>query len=41
MGKSCTRWKKLDQIPYDIIGELVEKITPQGWIALYEKTLKR
>lgn len=41
MGKSCVRWKKLDQIPYDLIGELVEKITPQGWIALYEKTLKK
>lgn len=41
MGKSCTRWKKLDQIPYDLIGELVEKITPKQWIELYEKTLKR
>jgi hypothetical protein len=41
MGKSCIRWKKLDQIPYDLIGELVGKITPQEWIALYEKTLKR
>ncbi len=41
MGKSCTRWKKLDQIPYDLIGELVDKITPKEWIVLYEKTLKK
>lgn len=41
MGKSCIRWKKLDQIPYDLIGELVEKITPQEWIEGYEEKLKR
>jgi uncharacterized protein YdhG (YjbR/CyaY superfamily) len=41
MGKSCVRWKKLDQIPYELIGELVEKITPQEWIEGYEEKLKR
>lgn len=41
MGKSCTRWKKIDQIPYDLIGELAEKITPAKWIEIYEKKLKR
>lgn len=41
MGKSCIRWKKFDQIPYDLIGELVEKITPKQWVELYEKTLKK
>lgn len=41
MGKSCTRWKKLDQIPHELIGELVEKITPKEWIEIYEKTLKK
>jgi len=41
MGKSCVRFKKLDDIPYDLIGELLAKITPQQWIEMYEKMLKR
>ena len=41
MGKSCIRLKKMDQIPYELIGELASKITPQEWIATYEKQIKR
>jgi hypothetical protein len=41
MGKSCIRFKKIDQIPYALIGELVSKMTPQEWIAVYEKVLNR
>ncbi len=41
MGKSCVRFKKMDDIPYDLIGELVSKITPDQWIATYERVLKR
>jgi hypothetical protein len=41
MGKSCIRFKKIDQIPYELIGELVQKITMQQWIEFYEKELKR
>lgn len=41
MGKSCMRFKKIDQIPYTLIGELVTKLTPQEWITLYEAKLKR
>lgn len=41
MGKSCIRFKKPNDIPYHIIQELVTKITPQQWIATYEKVLKR
>ena len=37
MGKSCIRFKKLEEIPYKLIGELVQKMTPQDWIAMYEK----
>lgn len=39
MGKSCVRFKKLDDIPYKLIGELAEKITPQDWITAYESTI--
>lgn len=41
MGKSCIRLKKMDKIPYQLIGELASKITPDEWIARYEIMLKR
>jgi hypothetical protein len=41
MGKSCMRYKKSEDIPYDLIGELASKITPDEWIAIYEKNIKR
>ncbi|SHJ67080.1 DUF1801 domain-containing protein [Aquimarina spongiae] len=41
MGKSCIRFKKIDQIPMELIGELASKMTPQQWIDLYENNLKK
>ncbi|HUR66446.1 MAG TPA: DUF1801 domain-containing protein [Chitinophagaceae bacterium] len=41
MGKSCIRYKKPEDIPFELIGELASRITPDEWIALYEKNLKR
>jgi hypothetical protein len=41
MGKSCLRFKKPAEIPFKLIGKLVSKITPDEWIAVYEKNLKR
>lgn len=41
MGKSCIRFKKLEQIPYDLISNLSEKMTPQNWIDLYETKFKK
>lgn len=41
MGKSCIRFKKYEEIPYDLIGELIEKMTVDRWIALYEKNYKK
>lgn len=40
MGKSCVRYKKPDDIPLQLIGELVAKISPDEWIALYEKKFR-
>lgn len=37
MGKSCIRFKKMDKIPYDLIGELCSKMTAAQWIEVYEK----
>jgi len=39
-GKSCLRFKKPDDIPYELIGELASRITPKQWIAAYEKLYK-
>lgn len=41
MGKSCIRFKYLDDIPFALIGELCSKISVKDWIALYEATLKK
>jgi uncharacterized protein YdhG (YjbR/CyaY superfamily) len=40
MGKSCVRLKKIDQIPYDLLGQLVSKITVKEWISYYESAIK-
>jgi uncharacterized protein YdhG (YjbR/CyaY superfamily) len=41
MGKGCIRFKKPELIPYDLIGQLVSKMSPEQWIAVYEAGLKR
>ncbi len=41
MGKSCIRFKKMDDIPYELIGKLVQKMTPKQWIELYESNVKK
>lgn len=41
IGKSCVRFKKTEDIPIELIGALVSKITTNDWIAMYEKVLKK
>ncbi len=41
MGKSCVRFKKLDEIPYKLIGELMKKISVKDWIEKYEEAFKK
>jgi hypothetical protein len=41
MGKSCIRFKKWDLIPFDLIGELMQKMTVNEWIDLYENAFKK
>ena len=36
MGKSCIRFKKMNDIPFELIGELVKKMTVADWINQYE-----
>ena len=40
MGKSCVRFKKLDEIPYKLIGELMKKMSAKEWIEKYEEAFK-
>ncbi|MSR44253.1 MAG: DUF1801 domain-containing protein [Phycisphaerales bacterium] len=39
MGKSCTRWKKPQDVPVAVVGQLVKKMTVKQWIALYQAQL--
>jgi uncharacterized protein YdhG (YjbR/CyaY superfamily) len=41
MGKSCIRFKKPENIPFALIGELASKMTPQEWIVRYEKAFRK
>ena len=41
MGKSCVRLKKMDDIPFNLIGELMQKISVNDWISIYERNMKR
>ncbi len=41
MGKSCIRFKKPDDIPFKLIGELMKKMSTKDWIDLYEKNYKK
>ena len=41
MGKSCIRLKKSDQIPYELIAQLCQKITVDMWIERYESNKKK
>jgi uncharacterized protein YdhG (YjbR/CyaY superfamily) len=41
MGKGCIRFKKPEQIPFDLMGELVAKVSMADWIAFYEKNIKK
>lgn len=41
MGKSCIRFKKMDQVPLKLIGELVSKVSVKDWISLYEKNVRK
>jgi len=41
MGKSCIRFKKVDQIPLPLIAALVQKISVEEWIKCYETQFKK
>ncbi|MDO6516490.1 DUF1801 domain-containing protein [Zobellia uliginosa] len=40
MGKSCIRFKSMNDIPYDLVAELCKKMSVDDWTALYENALR-
>jgi hypothetical protein len=38
MGKCCVRFRKLDDLPLDVIGQLIARVPPEKYIAYYEAT---
>jgi len=36
MGKSCVRVKKLDDVPFDVLGKTIKKVTVKKFIGAYE-----
>ena len=41
MGKSCIRFKKPEDIPFELIAELVKKMSSEEWISLYENLYRK
>ena len=41
MGKSCVRFKRMDDIPVELIGELMGKMSTQEWVTTYERVYKK
>lgn len=41
MGKSCMRFKKVEDIPFELLGELSKKMTPEQWISIYESAFRK
>jgi hypothetical protein len=38
MGKSCIRLKKINDIPFALLGELMKRLSPQEWVDLYTRS---
>ncbi len=40
MGKSCIRFKKPEEIPFELLEELFSKMTADKWVTVYEAGIK-
>ncbi len=41
MGKSCVRFQKLDDLPLEIVGDAIARVTVNDHIAIYEAAIRR
>jgi hypothetical protein len=39
MGKVCIRFKKIEDVPLDVVGEAVKRMPVKKWIATYEANI--
>ncbi len=40
MGKSCLRLKRMNEIPYELIGEVCRVLTADEWVDIYKESRK-
>jgi uncharacterized protein YdhG (YjbR/CyaY superfamily) len=41
MGKSCIRFRKLEDVPLDLIGKVIASVPKKKWIAIYQASRTR
>ncbi len=41
MGKGCVRFKKMEQVPLKLIGELMKKVTVKDWVNMAESAFNK
>jgi len=41
MGKSCLRFRKLDDLPLDVMAQVISSVTPEKYIAVYEASRRK
>ena len=41
MGKSCIRFKNVEKIPFELIGELAKKMDTTQWVNLYKSLIRK
>lgn len=41
MGKSCVRFKKMEDIPMELLAEMSKKMTVEEWVDIYETNFKK
>jgi uncharacterized protein YdhG (YjbR/CyaY superfamily) len=39
MGKGCVRFKKIDDLPFDLLSQLAARVKPSDWIKCYERAV--
>jgi hypothetical protein len=41
MGKSCVRFRKLEDLSLDVVGEAIARVPPEDFIASYERSRRK
>jgi hypothetical protein len=41
MGKSCDRFRKVEELPLDVVGKAVARVPVEKLIKVYEKSRRR